>query len=201
MGKAQENKQHKEKKLLEAAYDLFIDKGTLQTSIDDIVKKAGLAKGTFYLYFKDKNDISERLIKGKAAQLFGEAAGHVRAQQSEVDGVEFLRRVIDYIIGKLAQDKRLMQFLHKNLSFGVFKNLTINPTDDDQNTVLDMIKQNFTRSGLVLDNPDMTIFMIIELVSGTCYNAIVFEQPMNIEQCRPYLFEAMKCLVLQGVTA
>ena len=42
---------------MDAGYDLFITKGINNTVIDDIVKKAGVAKGTFYLYFKDKYDL------------------------------------------------------------------------------------------------------------------------------------------------
>jgi len=63
--KREQKKIIKENKLLEAAYNLFIEKGITATAIDEIVKKAGVAKGTFYLYFKDKEDILEKLILKK----------------------------------------------------------------------------------------------------------------------------------------
>ena len=40
-----------------------------ETTISDIVKQANVAKGTFYLYFKDKYDIRNKLISYKANQL------------------------------------------------------------------------------------------------------------------------------------
>ena len=40
-----------------SAIDLFCDKGIQQTSIDEIAKSAGVAKGTVYLYFKNKEEI------------------------------------------------------------------------------------------------------------------------------------------------
>ena len=43
--------------IVSAAIDLFINKGLGETSIDDIVNKAGIGKGTFYKYFKDKDDL------------------------------------------------------------------------------------------------------------------------------------------------
>ena len=52
-------KQIKENQLFTAAYDLFLMQDIGKTSIDDIVKKAGVAKGTFYLYFKDIIDLRE----------------------------------------------------------------------------------------------------------------------------------------------
>ena len=54
MGRLDEKKKKKREALLEAAYELFTSTGVFDTSISDIVKKAEMAKGTFYLYFKDK---------------------------------------------------------------------------------------------------------------------------------------------------
>ena len=48
--------------LFQSAYDLFLNQGIEKTSISDIAKKAGVAKGTFYLYFADKYEIRDRLI-------------------------------------------------------------------------------------------------------------------------------------------
>ena len=54
MGKVDENKHQKMDALFQSAYDLFLNQGIEKTSISDIAKKAGVAKGTFYLYFADK---------------------------------------------------------------------------------------------------------------------------------------------------
>ena len=53
MSKIEQNKQIKRESLLETAYRLFTGKGIHKTSISDIVEAAGVAKGTFYLYFKE----------------------------------------------------------------------------------------------------------------------------------------------------
>ena len=45
--KVTENKEEKKRKLLESAFSLFIEKGVKKTSIQDIVDKAEVAKGTF----------------------------------------------------------------------------------------------------------------------------------------------------------
>lgn len=59
MGKLDEKKKQKRETLLETAFFLFTSKGINDTSISDIVKAANMAKGTFYLYFKDKFDIRD----------------------------------------------------------------------------------------------------------------------------------------------
>ena len=59
MGKLELNKKKKKDALFNTAFELFTTKGLTKTTISDIVDQAGVAKGTFYLYFKDKN-ISRR---------------------------------------------------------------------------------------------------------------------------------------------
>ncbi|WP_297518230.1 TetR/AcrR family transcriptional regulator [Thermococcus sp.] len=48
-------------KLVSAAMELFAKKGFDKTTVDEIVAKAGVAKGTFYLYFKSKKDLINEL--------------------------------------------------------------------------------------------------------------------------------------------
>ena len=73
ISKIEDKKELKKESLLASAYSLFIRKGINDTSISDITENAGVAKGTFYLYFKDKWDIHERVITEKAHLLFDEA--------------------------------------------------------------------------------------------------------------------------------
>lgn len=50
------------RKLLEAAEEVFGEKGYFETSIIDIITRAGVAQGTFYLYFKTKKDVFRHLV-------------------------------------------------------------------------------------------------------------------------------------------
>ena len=63
MGKLENNKQQKRTSLLDTAFKLFTTQGVSKTSIAEISQKAGIAKGTFYLYFKDKYEISSFLTR------------------------------------------------------------------------------------------------------------------------------------------
>jgi AcrR family transcriptional regulator len=48
--------------ILEAAAELFGTQGYHSTSISDIIAQAGIARGTFYLYFQSKRAIFEELV-------------------------------------------------------------------------------------------------------------------------------------------
>ena len=49
-------------KLLTAARHVFVEKGYHDAKIDDIAERAGVGKGTFYLYFKDKRAVFAELV-------------------------------------------------------------------------------------------------------------------------------------------
>src|SRR6266508_2749686 len=49
--------------IVEAAMEEFIARGFAATRLDDIAKRAGVAKGTIYLHFRDKESMFEELIR------------------------------------------------------------------------------------------------------------------------------------------
>ncbi|MFA9376461.1 MAG: TetR/AcrR family transcriptional regulator [Lachnotalea sp.] len=194
MGKLDLNKKLKKDSLLNTAFDLFISQGINKTTISDIVQNAGVAKGTFYLYFKDKYDIKNKLISHKSSQLFSKAFDAVLLNKIEAfdDRIIFL---VDFIIDELSVNKSLLTFLSKNLSWGVFKNALTNPVlDTDINfykVYLDMIEY----SGSVFIDPEIMLFLIIELVDSTCYSAILYNEPVKIEVLKPHLYDTIRYII------
>ena len=84
------------------------------------MENAGVAKGTFYLYFKDKYDIRNKLISHKAGELFSEA--HDALEASHITGFTAqLHFIVDNILDRLETESSLLGFISKNLSWGVFK--------------------------------------------------------------------------------
>ena len=81
MRKIERNKQAKRATLLQSAFDLFVDKGFQETTISDISKRSGLAKGTFYLYFRDKYDLRDQLVARKSGQLLKEASEQIKTSR------------------------------------------------------------------------------------------------------------------------
>lgn len=57
MNKRQQSAQNTRKKLIQAALKLLKEKGLKAINVEEITKEAGVAKGTFYIYFKRKEDI------------------------------------------------------------------------------------------------------------------------------------------------
>ena len=60
----------KQEKLLEAATREFSHRPFNEASINQIIKEAGIPRGSFYMYFQDKEDLFRHLLKGYVDQLF-----------------------------------------------------------------------------------------------------------------------------------
>ncbi len=189
-----EQKNEKENRLLETAFKLFTEKGIKSTSIQEIVDNAKVAKGTFYLYFKDKYEIRDILITKKSEKLFSEALSKMRKNyiQNFSDQIIF---IINYVIDELARNPLLLKFISKNLSWGVY-NRTIIKLYDRQELKPDGLYSLFLKgveeNHIELENPKVTLFMIIELVSSTCFDSILYQNPLPIEEYKPYLYNAIR---------
>ncbi|HBT20621.1 MAG TPA: hypothetical protein DEA47_04585 [Peptococcaceae bacterium] len=59
----EEKKRDKRERLLKAGADLFAQKGYHSATVEEITRRADVAKGTFYLYFKDKTDLMNSILK------------------------------------------------------------------------------------------------------------------------------------------
>lgn len=192
MGKAEHNKQQKRDSLLESAFSLFIDNGFSKTSISDIVNDAGVAKGTFYLYFKDKYDIRNHLIAHKANQVFrvayNELSAHPEISQFE-DQVMFM---IDHILDQLANNLNLVKLIAKHLSWGFFKNSLYFVPSDDQESIYEIYIRLLEHAEFSYRSPELMMYTIIELISGTSYNAILYQQPVPLEELKPHLYETVR---------
>ena len=60
----------KYRRILEAAITVFAEQGYFQSTIAQIAKEAGVADGTIYLYFKNKDDILVQFYQYKTRQIF-----------------------------------------------------------------------------------------------------------------------------------
>ncbi len=62
-------REDKRKRIIDAAVDVFADKGFFQAKVSEIAEAAGVADGTIYLYFKSKDDLLISLFREKMNEI------------------------------------------------------------------------------------------------------------------------------------
>ena len=192
-----EKENDKKQRLLNTAFDLFTKKGIKDTSIQEIVDTADVAKGTFYLYFKDKYELQNILIAKKSEKLFNDALDELRKSyiQNFSDQIIF---VINHIIDELKKQPALLKFISKNLSWGIYNKSIIKVYEENgnkDNSLFSLFMKGIQDSNIKLKNPEVTLFMIIELASSTCFTSILERQPLPIDEYKPYLYDSIRTLL------
>lgn len=105
--KAEERKNE----ILDAADELFAQKGFDGTSTNDILEKVGIARGTLYHHFKSKEDIMDALIDRYSDGLLD--AAQVIAADMTIPVVERVIRVVMALNLSGGSSKEIMEHIHK----------------------------------------------------------------------------------------
>ena len=85
-------KNHKYHQILEAAIKVFARQGFHQSTVAQIAKEAGVADGTIYLYFENKDDILVQFFDYKTKQVFDSFRTEVARADSSLEKLQYLIR-------------------------------------------------------------------------------------------------------------
>lgn len=96
--------------LIEAAECLFAKKGYENTAVSDIVKEIKVGQGTFYHYFKSKEDILEAVAEKHAAPLVEEVR---RIAKSDANPAYKLNAMLNSFLKAENSELQLMKLLHQ----------------------------------------------------------------------------------------
>lgn len=97
--------------IMDAAWELFNAKGYEQTSVNDILQKVGIAKGTFYYYFKSKDEILDAVIdRGVKQQILGFRS---IVDDNSINAIEKIKRILISDKKMHAENSEILDYLHK----------------------------------------------------------------------------------------
>ncbi len=77
--KRERRKEARPGELLEAALDLFVEKGFAATRVDEVAARAGVSKGTLFLYFPSKEELFKAVVRHNIAGRFAEWQSELEA--------------------------------------------------------------------------------------------------------------------------
>jgi len=77
--KRERRKEARPGELLDAALDLFVEKGFAATKVDEVAARAGVSKGTLFLYFSSKEELFKEVVRQNISGHFAEWDGELEA--------------------------------------------------------------------------------------------------------------------------
>jgi AcrR family transcriptional regulator len=88
----QRRKEARPQELLDAALELFVEKGFAATRAEEVAARAGVSKGTLYLYYPSKEDLLKAVIEHRVASEIAAGAAEAASFKGPTD--ELLRAVL-----------------------------------------------------------------------------------------------------------
>lgn len=179
----------KRSRIQDAAVALFHEQGVEATSVNVIVKRANVAKGTFYVYYKDKKELISQILTKQHGCLMNDILNH-SYEAALANSTCWKRTFIDELITYYIQHPKLLRTIQKNIA-------SILDTKEHRDMVFTHIERmpdflKLLRREQETEKKALNRFlMMMEIIGFVCYNAIFFEQPDSIEEILPELRETM----------
>ncbi|HEX7291646.1 MAG TPA: TetR/AcrR family transcriptional regulator [Conexibacter sp.] len=110
-GKREATKAQNRRAILDAAQEIFTEMGYGAASIRDVVRRSGLAAGTFYNYFPDKQSVFQAVLEEHTTELRRRLReARARARDPETIVREGFRTYFSFIV----EDRPLFEMLRRN---------------------------------------------------------------------------------------
>ena len=180
-------KERKRQNLLAAAYGLFTEKGVAKTSVDEIVRRANVAKGTFYLYFQDKDQLLQQLVYDISARVLEEAYAWLEARRTP-DFVENVLLMLDYIIEYFKRNKLVLRLVERIFSWPMVARQMSERSDPLWDRLMSDLERSPQASRYSEEELFRIIFVIVEMVGSVCYSSIIEGKPDTIDNMKPVLY-------------
>lgn len=180
----------KRNRIQHAAMQLFQEQGVESTSVNEIVKKANVAKGTFYVYYKDKKELISQILTKKHGCLMNELINASYLHSKET-GTHWILAFVEETTNYYESHPDVLRMIQKNIS-------NVMDTHEHRTLVLDEIERlNELLELLKKENESRKealnrFLMILEMTGFLCFHAIFFEQPDTLENIKPILMDIVE---------
>lgn len=183
MATASEKKSLKRRSILDAATRLFTDKSVADTAIDEVVQMAGVAKGTFYLYFRDKYDLLDQIVMQRTAEIFTEGCDFIHA--GDISPVDVFIHLADNIADYMQKNKKVTALIDRRFS-ACFKQAIFDEQDafrKEVNYLTDLLTFGETSRS----EAKRQLYILMDMIGSVCCSAVLDGEPYTLEEIKPTL--------------
>lgn len=183
-------KEDKRNRLLDAAYSLFIEEGVSSTTIAEICTKAGIAKGTFYLYFKDKEDILRTLTKRISLNILKTTYNKVKDTQLIFE--EKIVLMAENLLDLFQNDKDMLIVMKKDFIWPISEEEFLLTSDETLSSIRHDIEEYAMQASLTEHQILVRLYALISMLCSISYSSIIDQFPDTIESLKPEILSMLK---------
>ncbi|MCS6875657.1 MAG: TetR/AcrR family transcriptional regulator [Aquificaceae bacterium] len=147
-------------RIVQSAKELFSKKGYSNTSVEEIVKHAGLSKGAFYFYFRSKDQLMEELVNRMA-----ERTKEIMRQwlNKNVSSEEAIKGHIRDFLVECYEDRHIVYvfFFELMCSKESFRELHYKNMEDIKRLLYQMVKRGYEQGEFTCGSPEVLVNLIV----------------------------------------
>jgi AcrR family transcriptional regulator len=148
--------------LMDAAELLFIEKGYEHTSASDIIRKVEVAQGTFYYYFKSKDEILTAVID-RYVERYVEFVKNI-VDDERMDAVQKVQRMIDALFSMSDQKKKFSRYLNKEAKIARQEHFRGYFEASSSPVVAQIVKQGIIEGLFEVEYPEDTAELVVLII-------------------------------------
>lgn len=165
--------------IMSAAIALFIEKGVYRTPVHEICTKAGVAKGTFYLYFETKEAVIDALYE-YLFHAMEQAFLGIRQPEPTLEGLE---QSIDALVLNMSSFSELMRFVHRPEIMAIGKTATWTLEAQHMTPMLLNWMQAAKAQGVVRkDVSPLTVQLLYQMIHDAIEREFLFPSDFGMDQ-------------------
>ncbi|MEM6764052.1 MAG: helix-turn-helix domain-containing protein [Bacteroidota bacterium] len=179
----QEMRTQSREKILSAALELFAERGFHNTTIQQIAKKAEVAKGLIYRYFESKEDLLIGIIK----EAFKEGDDYIAEMEAIDDPQKSLEKMLDisfdYIKSQPHHNRLLMQLSLQLDQFPAITDMIVAKYHANMPLLENLL------AGAGIPNPKLEANFLIAVLDGIGLRYMIFKEAMDLDTLKQELLE------------
>lgn len=185
MPTVEENKNEKRSKLMDAAHSLFTSGSALKPpTIDEVVKLAGVAKGTFYLYFKDKYELMDQLFLKKLAECVNSALFKTRQHFAgrQTDDAERVNTFLDNVFVYIEENKAFLPLVRDRVS-SCYR-MMLKGREAELKDAYGSLVKLFLAHGYTEYESEMNIYILVSMLTSVSCDGAVHGEPYKLDEIK-----------------
>jgi AcrR family transcriptional regulator len=185
------NREARRADLVSVAATVFAQRGVANTAVSDIVKAAGVAQGTFYLYFDSKDDAVLAVVARVADAIVESTAARVAAASSAVDKLLALPGVLSEV-GTEPEAAGLVDLMHRPENRILHDRLAEDMTQRLVPLLEAIVKQGVVEGVFRVDDPRAVAwFVLAGLQSVELAGTAISEMPVALTKATEFALRAL----------
>lgn len=183
-------REQRRKDILGAAAELFAQQGYEKTTVSQIVQKAGMAQGTFYLYFDSK----EHVRMGVHEQIINEIVEKsLSVKAMEADPFKKIELMLLAGVDTMKRHQDLMRVIHREVSCeAIYDEESREMNRKLLGPVCEILQEGMDSGVFAKADPTITAYLLIGMVERITRSALLWGEPAPLEQVTAVILDFLR---------